>query len=52
MTAHYEKNNRQGFNEGFHNYKLEWTQNFIKFYVDNQLVGDVNNNGGKIINYF
>lgn len=46
MTAHYEKNSNPGFNEGFHNYKLEWTENYIKFYVDNNLVGDVDNHGG------
>lgn len=46
MTSHYSKNNNPGYNEGFHNYKLEWTESHIKFFVDNNLVGNVDNNGG------
>jgi beta-glucanase (GH16 family) len=42
MHAHYEKNNRPGFDRNFHNYKLEWTPNHLKFFVDNQLIGTVN----------
>lgn len=41
QTAHYTRNKRPSFSDTFHTYKLIWTQNNIKFYLDNVLIGTV-----------
>ncbi|CAH1105311.1 unnamed protein product [Psylliodes chrysocephalus] len=39
--THYEKNLAEGYNSGFHNYQLEWTSEYIKFSVDDSVIGMV-----------
>jgi len=44
QAAHYLKNSPsgQGFDKEFHVYKLTWTPEYLKFYVDDAEVGTVN----------
>lgn len=44
-TARFEKNSQSGFHQDFHNYKLEWTPEHLKFFVNNELVGTVDAGG-------
>ncbi|CAH2003596.1 unnamed protein product [Acanthoscelides obtectus] len=39
--THYEKNNANGYDTGFHLYKVVWTPNDMTFFVDNQQIGKV-----------
>ncbi|XP_074028638.1 beta-1,3-glucan-binding protein [Leptinotarsa decemlineata] len=39
--THYEKNNATGYDSDFHNYQLEWTENALTFFVDDEVVGTV-----------
>jgi beta-glucanase (GH16 family) len=41
QTAHYTRNSRPAYNEGFHTYKMVWTPNYIQFIVDNVVLGTV-----------
>lgn len=38
-NAHYIKNSDKGFNEDFHIYKLDWSENGITIFVDNDEIG-------------
>lgn len=42
-AAHYQKNSAagNGYDKGFHKYQLEWTPTYLKFSVDDQLIGNV-----------
>jgi beta-glucanase (GH16 family) len=46
QTAHFEKNSRPPFSDGFHTYKIVWTPDFMEFYVDNQRLGRVDAGNG------
>ncbi|XP_066259306.1 beta-1,3-glucan-binding protein-like [Euwallacea similis] len=41
-STHYEKNNKVGFDDDFHEYTLEWSSQNITFYVDDEAIGVVN----------
>lgn len=45
-TAHFEKSNENGFNEDFHRYQLEWTEDYIKFFIDDVEFGSVTPTAG------
>lgn len=36
--THWEKNSDVGYDEDYHNYQLEWTQDYLKFSVDDEEV--------------
>lgn len=40
-TAHYERNSQPSYADGFHTYKMVWTQNYIEFSIDNRVMGRV-----------
>lgn len=42
QTAHFERNRRPAYSDGFHTYKMVWTQSGIQFSIDNIVVGNVN----------
>lgn len=46
QTAHYESNSKPPYSDGFHTYKLHWTQNFLDFSVDNRVIGRVDAGDG------
>lgn len=46
MTAHFEKNTKPGYSNGFHLFKLIWTPEKLKFYVDHKLTGTVDAGNG------
>ncbi|CAG9799659.1 unnamed protein product [Chironomus riparius] len=45
-TAHFEKNRKPGYNDGFHLFKLVWRPNKLEFYVDNSHIGTVDAGNG------
>lgn len=44
--AHFEKNLANGFDKDFHRYGVEWSDQHIKFYMDDQLMGTVEPQNG------
>lgn len=45
-TAHYAKNESRGFDEDFHVYKFIWTEDAIRFIIDDEEFGVVNAGDG------
>lgn len=40
-TAHYNRNRIPGWTENFHNYRLEWTPQHLRFLIDGEVTGTV-----------
>lgn len=45
-NAHFERNSRPPYSDGFHTYKMIWTQDFIRFFIDNVEIGTVSAGNG------